>query len=108
MLTDKLPKLAVDAYGNYVFQKLLQSCSLNRRMAAVSSLVHHLPAILQTKTGTHAMQALLMTASCFEEIQLYLYGISGHELLLCCNQQSTHFMQKLLGFPLAALYQTVF
>jgi hypothetical protein len=108
MMTGKLDRLAVDGYGNYVFQKLLQSCSLEHRIAALTSLINHLPSILQTKTGTHAMQSLLLTASCIDELELYLQGISGHEVLLSCNQQSTHFIQRLLGFPVDSLHQTIF
>ena len=68
VLAGKLDKLVVDGYGNYVFQKLLQSCSLECRLAALRNLVNQLPSILQTKTGTHAMQSLLLTATCLEEL----------------------------------------
>lgn len=67
-LQERLHRMAMDSYGNYVFQKLLQNCSTPCRLAALERLLPQLPAILQTKTGTHSLQSLVDSASCIQEL----------------------------------------
>jgi len=74
-LAPQLIEMVTDSYGNYVFQKLLLSCSLELRLFSIGKVFSSLPAILETKTGTHSMQTLLLSMSCMDELYLYLKGI---------------------------------
>jgi hypothetical protein len=60
--------MVMDSYNNYVFQQLIQDCSLELRLFSINKVFNSLPTILETKTGTHSMQALLQTMKYVEEL----------------------------------------
>ena len=96
-ISQDLPLLMCNSYGNYFLQKLIKNSNSSQRVYILQSIEHDFVQIAQNVSGIHCIHCLLDKCSSKEELKLIKNNIKDHLLELSIQQNSTHFIQKLIG-----------
>mmetsp|Transcript_21004 Transcript_21004/g.38906 ORF Transcript_21004/g.38906 Transcript_21004/m.38906 type:complete len:361 (-) Transcript_21004:55-1137(-) len=92
---DKIGLLMTDVYGNYMCQKLFQTCSSGQRLELLQAMESSLVKISMDTRGTHSLQILIGLGSLAEEEDLYERAFRGHVIRLSRHEFGSHVIQKL-------------
>lgn len=96
-LSESLPELMTDKYGNYFCQKLIQNCSPEQRIEILKSVQNNFCEISCNSFGTHSLQVLVEIANMENEQELLCSCIEKCLIQLSCNQRGTHIVQKFIS-----------
>jgi hypothetical protein len=91
----RIDQLMTDTYGNYMCQKLFQTCSSAQRLELLEAMELHLVRIAMHTMGTHSLQVLIGLASLAEEEAVYERAFRGHVIRLSRHEFGSHVVQKL-------------
>ena len=99
-LCPHLIEIMCNHYGNYFFQKFIQKLNLNQRMLIFSLIQFNFLIICTDASGTYSIQALLDAIKTESEERLFEKLLNQNLLLLFCNENSHHIIQKvIIDFP---------
>lgn len=91
-----LPKMAVNQYGNYFLQKLIERLNASQRLFIIESLKNNFAKVAGHLVGTHVIQTLVSRLKTNEEIRAAEVAIQKDLLYLSMNEYGTHVVQKLI------------
>ena len=101
ILIDKLKvyisDIALDKYGNYFIQKLIQVCVPSQRVKILQYINTRFVEISNNSFGTHPLQTLMEIINMSEGKKLVLSLILGNELILSLDSKGTHVLQKCIS-----------
>ena len=98
---ERVVELVTHEYGNYMVQKLFTVCSASQRVELLQVLAPQLGEVVRNKQGTHTVQAFISHFSLPEEFGLLCSQLTREFYELSCNNNATHFVQKVIKtFPL--------
>lgn len=97
LLEADFPELMIDAYGNYVCQTLVQSCSPVQRLKLLRRLARDIEKVAKDERGTHALQAFIALVTQPEEEELLITGLRERARELSVHANAAHVVQKLIG-----------
>jgi hypothetical protein len=97
MLKNGFSKLMTDIYGNYLCQKLILSCSTERRIFILKNISSNLTEIACNSSGTHSVQSLIEIINMKEEEEIIKQSVNNNFMKLCLDSNGTHVVQKILS-----------
>jgi hypothetical protein len=92
---EKVGELMTDTYGNYMCQRLFQTCSSGQRLELLQAMESMLVSIAMDTRGTHSLQLLIGLASLPEEEEVYERAFRGSVIRLSRHEFGSHVVQKL-------------
>eukprot|EP00742_Colponemidia_sp_Colp-10_P000746 GILJ01000810.1.p1 GENE.GILJ01000810.1~~GILJ01000810.1.p1 ORF type:complete len:1060 (+),score=180.51 GILJ01000810.1:230-3409(+) len=95
-IREGIADLMTDSYGNYMCQRMFQSCSANQRLQLLQTMSPRMVDVACDRRGTHALQTLIELVNMQEEEQVLIDSLTGHVITLSMNAQGTHVVQRIL------------
>ncbi|KAK8826842.1 hypothetical protein WA556_004430 [Blastocystis sp. ATCC 50177/Nand II] len=106
---EKLSRLLVHPYGNYLFQKLVETATSEQRRLIVQRTASSVPTASNTLQGTRCVQCLIKNEHDGDMLKMIVEAVAPHAKVLCCNKNGNHVVQLLLDASpkeiLAPLYE---
>eukprot|EP01041_Mallomonas_annulata_P004221 gene4221-8399_t len=99
--TEILNEILVDAFGNYLFQKLMEYADEDRRVEMLTTVQHSLLNASLNLHGTRSVQRTVeICCHTKQEIDLLVGAFRQNTVRLCMDQNGNHVIQKcLVHFP---------
>ncbi|KAI9814515.1 MAG: mRNA binding protein puf3 [Phylliscum demangeonii] len=90
-------ELMTDQFGNYLCQKLFETCNDEQRTILVNYTVPHLENMATHPHGTRAVQKMIECISTPDQVQLLIHGLRGCVVELAKHQNGNHVVQSCLA-----------
>lgn len=93
---ERINELMTDPFGNYLCQKLIDSCGNDRRMQIVSKVSEDLVAISLNIHGTRVVQKLVEVIDTPDEIEILVESLRQSVVTLTKDLNGNHVIQRCL------------
>jgi hypothetical protein len=93
---DKFVELTTHAFANYLTQKIFQYCSDVQRLALVQRCAPSMATISTNMHGTRAVQRMVECLSTPEQVRAVCDALAPAAILLMCDINGNHVIQKVL------------
>ena len=95
-LSPNLIEVMCSHYGNYFIQKIFQRLNYQQRLFIFNTIQNNFLDICMDKSGTYSIQALIDCINTPFEEKLLENLLNKNLLLLFCNENSHHIIQKII------------